>query len=70
VKYLKCYFIGGAAQNSARGAQWMLPPNSSSYFGCVGKDEYADKMREAARKDGLNVLYMVDESTPTGINYI
>lgn len=60
------YIAGGAAQNSIRGAQWMLPPHSTSYFGCVGKDKYAEQMRAAANKDGVRTLYMEDASTATG----
>ena len=32
----------------------------------VGKDKYADKLREIAEQAGVNVQYQVDESTPTG----
>ena len=35
------YIAGGATQNSIRVAQWMLKtPGATSYFGCVGADEY------------------------------
>ncbi|KAJ9638572.1 adenosine kinase [Knufia peltigerae] len=57
---------GGAAQNTARGAQYMLPPNSVFYIGCVGDDEYAKILREKCAEQGLHVEYMVDTSTPTG----
>src|SRR5262245_26373269 len=56
---------GGAAQNSARGAQvsssfrgviflsdmtfqYILPPNSTVYIGCVGNDNQAQTLRDAA----------------------
>ena len=39
------YIAGGAAQNTCRGAQWLLPPNSTVYVGSVGKDENANKLR-------------------------
>ena len=39
------YIAGGAAQNSCRGAQWLMPPNSTVYVGCVGNDKNADKLR-------------------------
>jgi len=35
-------------------------------MGCVGEDEYAQKMRDACKQDGVNALYMVDKSIPTG----
>jgi adenosine kinase len=71
------FIAGGAAQNSIRGAQvrvpfvfslaqWMLPPMATSYFGCVGKDAYALKMREAAAKDGVRALYQEEQEHPTG----
>ncbi|OJD12243.1 hypothetical protein AJ78_07127 [Emergomyces pasteurianus Ep9510] len=57
---------GGAAQNTARGAQYILPPNSVLYIGCVGKDKYADILQEACNKAGLRTEYRIDESQPTG----
>merc|ERR1712187_208884 len=38
----------------------------TAYMGCVGKDDFADKMRAACEKDGVQASYMVDEKTPTG----
>lgn len=50
------YVPGGATQNSIRVAQWMLQvADATSYFGCVGSDDFADIMRQTARKDGVNV---------------
>jgi len=61
------FIAGGATQNSIRVGQWMLQTTgATSYMGCVGKDDYADKMKEACAKDGVNCQYMVDEATPTG----
>ncbi|KAJ3283001.1 hypothetical protein HK104_010608 [Borealophlyctis nickersoniae] len=60
------YVAGGAAQNAMRGAQWLLPPNSTVYTGCVGKDAFGAQVREAAQKDGLRAEYLVDEQLPTG----
>ncbi|OAP61179.1 hypothetical protein AYL99_03380 [Fonsecaea erecta] len=57
---------GGAAQNTARGAQYMLPPDSVWYIGCVGDDEYAKILREKCKEEGLHVEYRVDPNTPTG----
>ncbi|KAL8901243.1 MAG: hypothetical protein Q9192_000667 [Flavoplaca navasiana] len=57
---------GGAAQNTARGAQYILPANSVFYIGCVGKDDYAEKLRSACSAAGLRVEYRVDETQPTG----
>lgn len=50
------YVAGGATQNSIRAAQWLLQvPGATSYFGCVGSDEYAEKLRKAAHDGGVNV---------------
>ncbi|UKZ80733.1 hypothetical protein TrVFT333_008497 [Trichoderma virens FT-333] len=57
---------GGAAQNTARGAQYILPPNSVVYFGCVGDDKYAAILRDAVKAAGLRVEYRVDPTHPTG----
>ena len=57
---------GGGAQNTARGAQYMLPQNSVWYIGCVGNDKYAEILREKCKEQGLHVEYRVDEKEPTG----
>lgn len=61
------FIPGGATQNTIRVAAWMLQaPKSTAYMGCVGKDDFADKMRAACEKDGVVASYMVDSATPTG----
>jgi len=61
------YIAGGAAQNSMRAAQWMLQvPKSVGYIGCVGDDENAQHLRDAAAKDGLTTHYLVTKEKPTG----
>ncbi|GJN89910.1 hypothetical protein Rhopal_002899-T1 [Rhodotorula paludigena] len=60
------YVAGGAAQNAARGAQYVLPPNSTAYLGCVGADALADQLRAANEKEGLQSAYQVVEDKPTG----
>ncbi|KAI9883728.1 MAG: T-complex protein 1 subunit zeta [Watsoniomyces obsoletus] len=57
---------GGAAQNTARGAQYLLPPKSVVYIGCVGRDKYADILRDAVKQVDLRVEYRIDEDHPTG----
>lgn len=57
---------GGAAQNTARGAQYVLPKDSVVYFGSVGKDVYADKLKEACDAIGLRTEYMVIDDVATG----
>ncbi|CAH2350731.1 adenosine kinase [[Candida] railenensis] len=57
---------GGAAQNTARGAQYILPENSVVYFGSVGKDVYADKLNDANKQYGLTTRYQVQDDIATG----
>lgn len=57
---------GGAAQNAMRGAQYMLPPKSTVYVGCAGKDRFADQLRASNDREGLRTEYLIDEATPTG----
>ncbi|CAI6336396.1 unnamed protein product [Periconia digitata] len=57
---------GGAAQNTARGAQYILPPNSTVYIGCVGRDKYGAQLEEICKKAGVKTEYRYDDETPTG----
>lgn len=57
---------GGAAQNTARGAQYILPPASVVYLGAVGKDEYAATLDKACADAGLKTEYLRLDSHPTG----
>ncbi|PFH56927.1 hypothetical protein XA68_15753 [Ophiocordyceps unilateralis] len=57
---------GGAAQNSARGAQYMLPPNSVVYLGGAGDDKYSAILHDAVQAAGLRVEYRVDPKEKTG----
>ncbi|WBW75072.1 adenosine kinase [Schizosaccharomyces osmophilus] len=61
------YGAGGAAQNSCRAAQYVLPPNSTVFAGCVGDDDFARMLRESNEKAGLRSLFSVDPSTSTGV---
>ncbi|KAK9479613.1 Ribokinase-like protein [Lipomyces japonicus] len=57
---------GGAAQNTARGAQYVLPPNSVVYTGAVGDDKFAQLLRDANEKEGVRSVYQVEKDVPTG----
>lgn len=57
---------GGAAQNSARGAQYILPSNSVVYLGGAGDDKYSAIMHDAVKAAGLRVEYRVDPDKKTG----
>ena len=62
------FIAGGATQNSIRVAQWLLQtPGATAYMGCVGSDDNGAKLKAACEKDGVNVSYMVDPKTPTGL---
>lgn len=41
-------------------------PGTTAYFGCVGNDEFSERLRAAATKDGVTTCYQVSEDTPTG----
>merc|ERR1719236_352 len=61
------YIAGGATQNSIRVAQWMLQePGKTAYMGCIGDDDFGKKLQDACKADGVQAMYMVDKSTPTG----
>jgi len=61
------YIAGGATQNSIRVAQWILGvKNATSYFGCVGKDDYSKTLEAKAKEAGVNVQYQLSDDHPTG----
>lgn len=49
-----------------RAAQWHLPPHSTVFVGCIGRDEYGARLKAVAEADGLCVEYLIDEAAPTG----
>ncbi|KAL9088663.1 MAG: hypothetical protein Q9159_002999 [Coniocarpon cinnabarinum] len=57
---------GGAAQNTARGAQYILPPHSVLYVGAVGQDKAADTLKKVCQEAGLDTMYMELPDQPTG----
>ena len=61
------FIAGGATQNSIRVAQWMAQKEGfTSYIGCIGKDDYGQKLKDAASAAGVKTLYMEDNETETG----
>ncbi|KAF9734671.1 hypothetical protein PMIN02_003317 [Paraphaeosphaeria minitans] len=64
--YNAVLIAGGAAQNSARGAQYILPEDSTVYIGCVGKDKYGQTLEDINKKAGVKTVYRYDEKAPTG----
>lgn len=57
---------GGAAQNAARGAQYVLPAKSVAYFGSVGNDQYSEQLLKANEAAGVATHYLVHDDIPTG----
>ena len=39
---------------------------TTAYFGCVGNDEFGERIRAAVTKDGVTPYYQVSDDTPTG----
>ncbi|KAF9004915.1 Ribokinase-like protein [Hymenopellis radicata] len=64
--YKVTYVAGGAAQNAARGAAYILPPGSVVYTGCVGDDALAEQLKAANKREGLQELYQVKKGEQTG----
>ncbi len=59
-----CPTVETPTQNTARGAQYMLPPDSVWYIGCVGDDEYARILREKCAEQGASFVPFLS-SPPT-----
>lgn len=63
------YIAGGATQNTIRVAQWMLQvPGAASYVGCIGKDEFGDKLKESVARDGVIVRLLTQLSNSGAAN--
>ena len=61
------YLVGGATQNTLRTVQWLFQkPGVTSYIGCVGSDDNANKLRGIMEKEGIRVHYMKTAAEPTG----
>ncbi|KAF2641952.1 adenosine kinase [Massarina eburnea CBS 473.64] len=64
--YKAVLIAGGAAQNTARGAQYILPADSTVYIGCIGRDKYGEQLESICAKAGVKTEYRYDDETPTG----
>ncbi|KAF5345196.1 hypothetical protein D9758_009714 [Tetrapyrgos nigripes] len=64
--YEVTYVAGGASQNAARGAAYILPPKSVVYTGCVGDDSLAEQLKAANKREGLDEVYQVKKGEKTG----
>jgi adenosine kinase len=61
------FVAGGAAQNTIRGAQWLLQvPGAASYTGSVGKDATAKVLNDTASAAGVKTMYYETDKDATG----
>ena len=61
------FIAGGSVQNSLRVAAWIIgKPKVAVFFGCVGKDEYAEILEKKAIEQGVDVHYQRTNDQPTG----
>jgi adenosine kinase len=65
--YKVTYVAGGAAQNTGRGAAYILPPGSVVFAGCVGDDDLAEQLKVANKREGLIDAYLVRPGEKTGV---
>ncbi|SCU94184.1 LANO_0E05974g1_1 [Lachancea nothofagi CBS 11611] len=60
------FIAGGAAQNTARGAAYMLGKDQVGYFGSVGKDTYSAKLLAENKAAGVVSYYQEQSTVGTG----
>ena len=46
--------------------QYVLPPGSVVFTGCVGDDELAEQLKAANQREGLDQRYLVKKGEKTG----
>ena len=49
-----------------RSIQYILPPKSVVYTGCVGDDDLAEQLKAANAREGLDDVYYVENGEKTG----
>ncbi|KPA82459.1 adenosine kinase-like protein [Leptomonas pyrrhocoris] len=57
---------GGAAMNTARAFAWMTPAARVSYVGALGKDRFAEILKDALVSAGVQQLFEECDAKPTG----
>ncbi|ODN96575.1 adenosine kinase [Cryptococcus wingfieldii CBS 7118] len=60
------YVAGGAAQNAARAASYVLPPKSVAYIGSVGDDDLKQTLEKVNEAEGVQSAYQVQPTSKTG----
>lgn len=53
-------------QSLTRVTQYVLPPNTVVYTGCVGDDDFAEQLKKANAREGLAHKYLVKKGEKTG----
>uniref|UniRef100_A0A646QF56 Adenosine kinase n=1 Tax=Hemiscolopendra marginata TaxID=943146 RepID=A0A646QF56_9MYRI len=66
-KYSLEYSAGGSVLNAARAFEWIIGvPNASTYTGCIGKDQFGEKLIAKSQEAGVNVQFMLHPTQATG----
>ncbi|KAL3230225.1 Adenosine kinase [Nakaseomyces bracarensis] len=60
------FVAGGAGQNTARGAAYILGNGQVGYFGSVGEDKFSQKLLSENDAAGVLSLYQVQKDISTG----
>lgn len=60
------YIAGGAGQNTARGAAYILGKGQVAYFGSVGDDKFGEKLAAENEAAGVTSLYQVQQGMGSG----
>jgi adenosine kinase len=61
-----CPFHSFATLPCINNSQYVLPPDSVVYTGCVGDDDLAQQLRAANKREGLAEAYLVEKGEQTG----
>eukprot|EP00941_MAST-03F_sp_MAST-3F-sp1_P004294 g4294.t1 len=62
------YVAGGATQNSIRICAGLLggKAGTAAFFGCIGKDDFGNQLKNATAAAGVQAIYQVNTETQTG----
>ena len=60
------FIAGGAAQNTARGAAYVLGAGQVGYFGSVGQDKFSSKLLAENTAAGVRSYYQEQATVGTG----
>lgn len=60
------FIPGGAAMNTARAFAWMMPAARVSYVGALGKDRFAEILKNALATAGVQQFFEECDTKPTG----